>query len=193
MRKLLLMLSLVVLGVNACDDETTTLTPPVGSDDDEYAVYSALIDSLYIYENTAMIVMRDSTEAYDLSDSTARKYLRDGLKIGDTLIDAYVLKNGPMAVLRRAFTIPTDYVLLADSSYQRIVYSAGGWDAFYTQFPGAQGYMTLSRVGFSADGNTALVYASNTPGFLAGSGICATLKKRSGVWKVTGYIIVWVS
>ncbi len=51
----------------------------------------------------------------------------------------------------------------------------------------------LERRTVAVDGNMALVYASNTPSFLAGTGICAVLEKQADQWRVTGYAIVWIS
>jgi hypothetical protein len=71
--------------------------------------------------------------------------------------------------------------------------NTGCYEKYSRRCPGAQGHLTFSRVGFSADGNKVLVYASNTPAFLAGTGICATLEKQGEVWRVTGSVIIWIS
>lgn len=191
MKRILTCCMLLAIGLAGCVDDTASPLPPAGADD-EYAVYSALIDSLYIFENTEVVVIRDMTEPYDLSDENGRAFVREQLHVSDALIDAYVARNGPSVALRRALTIDVDYVLIADSTFMHIL-DTGGYDEFYRRYPGAQGHLTLSRVGFSADGNTALVYASNTPGFLAGTGICATLVKQTDRWRVTGYVIIWIS
>ncbi|MDT8323707.1 MAG: hypothetical protein RRA94_06335 [Bacteroidota bacterium] len=182
---------LFAIGFAGCVEDPAAPTPPTGGDD-EYAVYSALIDSLYIFDETEVVVIRDMTEPYDLSDDNSRSFVRDQLQVSDALIDAYVARNGPSVALRRALTIDLDYRLIADSTFQHIL-TTGGYEEFYRRYPGAQGHLTLSRVGFSADGNTALVYASNTPAFLAGMGICTTLMKHGDQWRVTGHVIVWIS
>lgn len=185
-----LLIALLLLTA-ACNDDVQGPTQPA-ADADAYAVYSAVIDSLYIVENIDYVVIRVMTDPYPLGDTATVSHIRQKIAVPDALFDSYALANTASFPLERKFTIATDYALVQDSSVQRI-WTEGGWEKFYTLYPNAQGYMTLSRVGFSADGNTALVYVSNMPMFLAGHGVCVRCERQNGVWKVTGDVVVWIS
>ena len=70
-----------------------------------------------------------------------------------------------------------------------------GWEYFYSLYPKSPGHITVSRVGFSPDGNTALVYHGCQSHWLAGSGRIFVLKRRDGGWHVEPIHIggMWVS
>jgi hypothetical protein len=187
----MMMFILLAALIPACSEDSAGPTLPV-DDVEDYAVYSALIASQFLSESTMLVVISDSTEPYTFFDEVSREFILSSLKVSAALLDTYNSRNAAPAAMRRAFDFDTEYVLLATEEQQAIL-STGGWDEFYRRYPASQGYLTLSRVGFSQDGNTALVYASNTPAFLAGMGICAVLEKQGGEWKVTETVIVWVS
>lgn len=67
------------------------------------------------------------------------------------------------------------------------------WDAFYKAYPGAQGHMTLSRVGFNQTLDEALVYVTNGAGELAWEGYYLLLSKVDRAWKVTADMMHGVS
>lgn len=86
-----------------------------------------------------------------------------------TTIDAYRRVNAQQAPLRRSFRPPIEYGLVDSTQLEPIFKKGGGWwPAYYKQFPGSQGILTFSRVGFSDDGTGAFFYFSNRCGDLCG-------------------------
>jgi hypothetical protein len=67
---------------------------------------------------------------------------------------------------------------------------AEGWEAFYRRFPGAQGYMQLSRVGVSRDSTQALLYCEFCGGAFAGAGLYYVLDASSGRWSIRATCLV---
>jgi hypothetical protein len=60
-------------------------------------------------------------------------------------------------------------------------------------FPGADGIISFSHVGFDSSLHQAIVSTSFVCGGLCGTGRYYVLKKRSGRWQIIGGSIVWVS
>lgn len=67
------------------------------------------------------------------------------------------------------------------------------WGAFHRLHPQSSGWITLSDVGFSADGTQALVQTSSLSGGLDGSGHWVLLRRVDGVWTVAEAYESWVS
>jgi hypothetical protein len=111
-----------------------------------------------------------------------------------TTIDAFRRANARQAFLGRGFRFPVEYEIVDESRLAPIFKrDGGGWDAYYKQYPGAQGIATVSRIGFSADGAQALFYIKNSCGGLCGSGWYLIMEKRDGRWIIAKAILKWVS
>lgn len=59
-----------------------------------------------------------------------------------------------------------------------------GWLAFHEKFPRSPGHITLSHVGFSADGTEALVQPGCWFDSLGGARVIVLLQKVRGIWQV---------
>jgi hypothetical protein len=111
-----------------------------------------------------------------------------------TTIDAYREVNAQQASVRRSFQPSIEYELVDSAQLEPIFKRGGGdWPAYYKQFPGSQGVLTFSRVGFSADGTEALFYLSNHCSGLCGTGQYVVMEKRNGRWVIGKEIEMWVS
>ena len=98
------------------------------------------------------------------------------------------------ASFRRSFNSPVDYEVVNSAQLDSFFKKGGGsWPAYYKQYPGSQGVLEFSRVGFNADGTQALFYYGNTCGGLCGGGGYVVMKKRSGRWVIGKEIEMWVS
>jgi len=110
-----------------------------------------------------------------------------------TTIDAFRAVNVQQALLRRSFHLPIDYELVDSSEISSIFDNGGEWPDYYRKYPGSQGVMTLSRVGFSADGKQALFYASNACGVKCGSGEYVVMEKRGSSWVIAKKIPIYAA
>jgi hypothetical protein len=111
-----------------------------------------------------------------------------------TTIDAFREVNAQQASLRRSFHYPIDYELVDSTQLDSIFNKNGGsWSAYYKRFPGSQGVLALSRVGFSADGTQALFYLSNRCGGLCGGGRYVVMEKLNDRWMIGKEVEKWVS
>jgi hypothetical protein len=157
-------------------------------------VYRALIEARYIQNNTQLIVIQDHTdvEMPDLNDRI-ENLIQNLPGLTTEMITKFKLKNQPSWALKPLFNLTTATFLLGEDEFQQIFMEQDGWERFYNQFPSSQGIMTLSRVGFNAKMNKALVYVGNQSHGLAGGGFYLLLVKENGSWKVEAEDMVWIS
>ena len=72
---------LTICILSACDDDAVSPGGNQIPSSDQYDVYSALIDSLYIYESTNLVVIRDTTDSYDLSHPDVISHMKQALGV----------------------------------------------------------------------------------------------------------------
>lgn len=189
---ILFLLVLPLFMLPSCGDDDPTVAPIYTIEDEEYAVWSATIDSMVVWEKDDFVVLQRGTDGYSLQDSAIAAYLRGQLKVPDDALQDHGLRNAQGATIERKFDITVDYTLLDRQEIEDLL-MLDGYEELYRRYPKCNGVTTLSRVGFNSTRNMALVYLSMTPGYLAGSGWAVLLRKTSGKWEVTASTIVWVS
>jgi hypothetical protein len=192
---LLIVMSLLLA---SCDSLHPQPTPaPTCSQsvtEEEYVVYRALIEARYIQNNTQLIVIQDHTdvEIPDLNEGI-ENLIQNLPGLTTEMITKFKLKNQRSWALKPLFNLTTATFLFGEDEFQQIFMEQDGWERFYNQFPSSQGIMTLSRVGFNAKMNKALVYVGNQSHGLAGGGFYLLLVKENGSWKVEAEDMVWIS
>ncbi len=111
-----------------------------------------------------------------------------------TTIEAFRQANAGRAVIRPSFRTPIDYGLVSSSEIESIFEKRGDvWGRYYQKFPGSQGILTFTRVGFNSDGTQALLYWSNICGGLCGEGAYVVMEKHNGQWLIVAEIQQFVS
>jgi hypothetical protein len=174
----------------------------------EYEVFSAYI-ARYFVGNAAterialpvsQIVVVDTTEyneseiAEDTSWKQTQHYLRRQVpSLKQSTINTFRQVNREQAHLLPRFDLPLHYELVSASTVDSILHDVSSWPEYYKHYPASQGYLALSRVGFSPDGTQAIFYASNHCGGLCATGSFAVLQKRGTAWTVVKEVILWIS
>ena len=172
-----------------------------GIEDEEYAVYSALINENTSDENiNRVLVIKDQPTVWVGSlDEEKNTFYDDLLKSSSLLLEETVddlrAKNKETHAFTRRFDIKRRYVLVSEKEIEDIFKEGGGWwEEFYRRYPESRGFATFSRVGFNADKTQALVYQAHSCGGLCGGGGYVLLVKVNGVWTNKGTVgPVWVS
>ncbi len=83
-------------------------------------------------------------------------------QLGDDILRDFKTKNQTPMDLERRFTLEATYVLISLEELESIfVNHATGWEDFYAKYPGSQGELSLSRVGFNEAKDMATFYAAN--------------------------------
>jgi len=177
----------------------------------EYEVLTAWIDDTFtgkqrVGKGVVKVVIFDTTDSDDdhlLKDDNGRpipwKTMADSLRKKDpalqqSALDAFRKVNAQQAFFRRSLHLAIEYELVSSAQLEPIFcYHCGFWPAYYKQFPGSQGLLTFSGVGFSADGTQAFFYFSNRCEGLCGTGDYVVMQKHDGRWVVQKDIGMWVS
>jgi hypothetical protein len=179
----------------------------------EYEVFSAYISQSFVGAvgksridrpiSQIVIVNRTESDQEDLGDSDpgdlppggVQKYLRkEAPSLRTVTISNFHRANEKQGELAPHFHLPLPYQLVAAEKIGSILKdSPDDWMEYYRQYPGAQGHMRLSRVGFSPDGKQALFYSSNWCGGHCASGSYVIMEKRGAGWKVIKEVYIWES
>lgn len=181
------------------------------TDQTEYDIYSIAIKELYINDRTSMIVIKDYTrfpyylfqdkETYDnlidrvpgLSDETFRNFHDKNKFLIEFPLTNYGLVNS--FKLHRQFNLSLEYKIVDPDDLKEIFEPdlLAGWKKFYEVYPGSQGNMKLSRVGFNSTRDQALLYIGNTRHWLAGKGWLILFTRKDGKWIITFKEDLWIS
>lgn len=182
--------------------------------DSEYQVLSAYINDTFtgskgdarIGAHIARIVVANKTQS-DMDDphvgyengkqipwSKTSRYLRKQSPV----LQASTLKsfrdaNAHAAALRPQFQLSLPYELVDKGEIDAIFKNNGWWTDYYKKYPDSQGFLAVSRIGFSADGKQAMLYSANGCGGKCGTGTYVVMAKVGGSWRVMKEILIWVS
>ncbi|SRR6266496_2562550 len=181
----------------------------------EYAVFSAYITDAFtgsrgedrVGSHVSNIVIINMTRKSDMDDShmeddndkplswkKVSKYLR---KEAPTLQQATIEKLREVGTqsmpFRSSFQLPIPYQLVDAKEIDEIFKNGGWWTDYYKQYPGTQGILVLSRIGFSADGKQALFYATNSCGGKCGTETYVVMQRSDTGWKLVKEILIGVS
>jgi hypothetical protein len=165
---------------------------------EEYAVYEAVIESVYSIEGVESIVIKDHT-ATDLSPDGSLDNTMDYIQetLGTTIeletLNDYRVKNAQTQELNSIFSLNVQCVLLSEAQINEIFETGDGWSQFHATYPNSAGIVTFSRVGFNAEMNQALVYVEDQGEYGAGQGLYLFLIKKESGWSIQSTIVAWVS
>jgi hypothetical protein len=178
--------------------------------DDEYTIYSEVIQTEFGKEGVERIVIGDHTlmglppvmmGMTQFGSSANMQKIRD-TAAKETLQD-YDQKNKSSIPLDSKFSLRVPLVLMSEAERDRIFQVKGkgekrsgnpkGFEEFYRLYPKSPGFVTLSRVGFDAVRTQALVYVGYLCGGLCGDGKFFLLVKEGGVWKIQHVAMTWIS
>ncbi|MBD0371703.1 MAG: hypothetical protein ICV60_12760 [Pyrinomonadaceae bacterium] len=171
-------------------------------EDEEYAVYSALInDDLKEDEGEPkrpkdrVLIIDESTSLWDgMIEEEKDKFFEELKKSSPELqaetVEDLQAKSTSPSTLARNFSIGINYLLVSNEEIKEMFKGDGvlrGWEAFHRKYPNSGGILTLSRVGFNADKTQALVYKGWSCGGLCGGGGYTLLVKKKGAWVIKGH------
>jgi hypothetical protein len=146
---------------------------PETNEAEEYAVYSSLIESWYVNNNTRLIVIEDDSEpgtSGEVLDDSLKPLLEELPDVTEELIDAFKTRNRQHVPLKPLLSLSVPYVLIGNKEMDAIFHrDRDGWHEFYKRYANSPGTITLSRVGFNRELNGALVYIGHQSHWRAGS------------------------
>ncbi len=163
---------------------TANLAASDGITDDEYSVYSSLINSRFLPRWTNLAVIEAHTQFDD--DVLIPREFEDDLRP----------KLANTCTLGRRLHIRVKYLLLTENQLDHLFKRdlSNGWDSYWkTHGRHATGLLSFSRVGYNATKDKAFVYASESCGTLCGDGYSFVLTKQKGTWRVAQEKHLWIS
>jgi hypothetical protein len=175
----------------------------------EYDVFSAYISQSFVGAvgkdrvgkpiSQIVIVSRtesdkDDLDRDDMPPGGVEKHLRkEAPTLRAVTINNFYRANVNEATLALRFHLPLEYQLVSAEKIGSILRDISDWPEYYKQYPGSQGHMALSRVGFSPDGKQALFYVSNWCGGKCATGSYVVMEKQGAAWRVVKELLMWVS
>lgn len=109
------------------------------------------------------------------------------------VMHAWQSRNEKPHTIADRFSFSVGHRLLSKAEIDEAFLPSKWWDSFYQHFPDALGYFKLSRVGFDAGRQNAVVYIENSQDGKWGSGYFWILSNEHGAWVIRGNINVWIS
>jgi hypothetical protein len=160
---------------------------------EEYIVYMAVLG-----KNREMFVVMDKSDmdkqSKNIEGNSVRAFLKE---LTSETIEDFQTKNKENARFKKKFPTNANYTLMTiDELKESFNYKWDGdldWEGFYKKYPKSGGIFTFSRVGFSKDGQQALLFVTNWCRTLCGTGEYYLLKKENGEWKVVNKHMIWIS
>ncbi|MFC2025575.1 hypothetical protein ACFLUC_00085 [Chloroflexota bacterium] len=162
-------------------------TPQTDPDIEEYTVYNALLESRFAGANIDQILIIDHTEVN--SPALLEQNLADFQKntpLAPELVASFKQRNQQPYPLRPVLEFGTEYQLLTQEDVDELypLDEASGWELLYEKYPNSYGFLYLSRVGFNADFNQALVYSSTSHYEQPIEGGYYLMVRKDGRWEV---------
>lgn len=151
----------------------------------EYAVYDAIIEAEYLGPGRSLVVIDHQTGFQFGSTELAKQVLPE---LGAAVVADFEAKNRRKYALLPLFQLSVRYVFIDPEEVDEIFQGRNGWTRYRALYPGASGMMAVSRVGFSPEMDSALVYVAHQSDYLSGSGVFFLLTRVSGTWTITGRV-----
>jgi len=184
---------------------TPVLYASHASPEEDYAVYSALINQKYVTDRIKLIVIKDQTVGYTIDRWLAEdpfEYVSKQLApMSKETYEDFLANNQSPVRLDKQFTLRVDYALIGQEGLDRFFkpgqpdenFLFRAWERFYEKYPHSPGYVMLSRVGYNATGDQAMVYAARCCHGLCGEGRYMLLTKGGDGWKIKNELHLWIS
>jgi len=175
------------------------------ADQDEYAVYSAVLDTKYSVDKPGRFVIAAETTSlgkgafigvwHGRARGKAKKPEVEGLTSTD-----FENKNQDTYRLADRFVSSIPCTLAAEDDLRQLFFHErqdeadnGGWRRFRTGYRGARGILAFSRVGFDPAKTEALVYVEYQKDFRDGFGASFVLSREGTNWQVVSEVLQWLS
>ncbi len=173
-------------------------------DAEDYAVYSAILTTLYAKSSPNLLVIDKDVAGCVRSEKNAEGALAwqkslDALPRKMTNLSAATVvdfkrKLQSCQQLNTEFSISTK-VILFEQQVRKTIFSGQNaqqaWQKFNLKFPGANGYINFSNVGFNADRSQALVDTYRKCGQKCGAEQIVLLSKVNGKWSIVATHKIW--
>ena len=159
----LLFLIVCLVFVSCSETDNGNQEPFVITSEIEYAVYRAVIEEMYVHDDRKLIIILGQT-VYNPNYAIGAFDFPDTLNVSPETFDSFQTRNQQPQVIdctSLALSVPchvrdpnaNDEITINDGEHPWDY-----WNRFYEKYPGSQGVMSISRVGFNTKGSEALSF-----------------------------------
>lgn len=186
--------------------QASKIQPPAHASCDttaeDYLVYSAILADLgqpedpeEEWRDKTKIVISDATDTSENGDNKGWGFRsRSKQSPLPETIRNFNSRAKYTCHLEAGFTAKIPLTLAASDALTKIFKKRGdGWKRFYALYPNSSGYWGFSNVGYSDNGQEALVFVGHHCGWLCGTGHLFLLAKEDGAWVVKNRVMLWIS
>lgn len=160
------------------------LSPESYADPEAYAVYAAALPMIWNSEHEPKsLIFQEETE-FSARASADNLCIKGDKKFSGTwgsTLENYASVNRVPRRLLRMFPVDKTYILLPKRELDELILKSH-WEDFYTRYPDAKGYVSVSSVGFNAQKTKALVAMTYSCGILCMNGTYYLMQKQNGRW-----------
>jgi hypothetical protein len=164
---------------------TDKINPESYADPEAYAIYAAVLPMIWNWElhEPKSLIFREETEfsATESSDNLCIKGDKAFYGTWGSTLKAYVTANQVPRRLLRMFPVDKTYILVPERELNELIRKSH-WQDFYTRYPDAKSYVSMSSVGFNAQKTKALLTMTYNCGMLCMEGTYYLMEKQNGAW-----------
>ena len=159
-------------------------------DPDAYEVYSAVLPMDGWWQDSKSLLILQELPPKEWPIGSPRDALQGDAEFAkrfDSVFMSFEQANKQELLLQYHFAIQKPYQIVSAAELQASFSSHpvshnDTWESFRQSFPGCEGYLILSAVGFNSDKTIAMVYVEHRCGGLCGASRYYILEKRQGRW-----------
>lgn len=156
------------------------LSPDSYADPEAYAVYAAVLPTMWNWEREPKsLIFQEETE-FSARETCIKGDKKFSDTWGSTLKDYAIVNRVPRRLLRM-FPVDKSYILMPKRELNELILKSH-WEDFHARYPEAEGYISVSSVGFNAQKTKALLTMTYSCGILCMEGTYYLMEKQNGRW-----------
>jgi hypothetical protein len=183
---------LLVFLFTACSSFRSVAEPSQAEvEKEEQAVFSVFMPE---GSGPALILEMTSTNIGGEEPREIRAHIKNSFEdVSNDLIENYLARNAHPSQLSPDMDLGIDYVLMSAEGLSKITSQPNWNQSLAENFPGSNGYLIFSHVGFNRSLDQAVVYVGRVAGPLMGAGYYYLLEKQDGQWTIKEEVMTWIS
>jgi hypothetical protein len=158
---------------------------------EEQAVFSAFMPE---GPGPALILQMTSVNIGGEEPREIRAHIKNSFEgLSNDLVENFLARNARPSQLSPDMDLGIDYVLMSEDELAKISRQPNWNQELVEKYPGSNGYLIFSHVGFNKSLDQAVVYVGRVAGPLMGAGYYYLLEKQAGGWAIKKEVMVWIS
>ncbi|MGI8669022.1 MAG: hypothetical protein ACR2J3_04140 [Aridibacter sp.] len=200
----------VFLSIQNIQNQKPKNIPPIANDlvansnsedEESYAVYSALIENIYVNKNRKLLVFEEETtgcnpmKVYELFKETENQALNKFADLSNETLHNFQNKRKHCDFLKSDFDVSIKYVFVNKKEIDHLITQNNNpfWDEFFAKYPNSGSLISFSKIGFNREMTQALVYTEFGCGSLCAEGDFVLLRKKNNTWIVENKMPIWAA